>query len=533
MPFDQNVRPTGLSSLPRHQIIISFTGILVAIFLSSLDQTVVSTAMPRIIADLGGFSHYTWIATAYIIASAVAIPLTGRLTDIYGRKIFFLIGLTVFLAFSVTCGLSRSMAQLIISRGLQGFGGGVLMANAFTAIGDLYPPRERGKYIGFVVAMFGISSIVGPLLGGFVTDALSWHWVFFLNLPLGTVALVLFVKYFPSIRPDDRQHKVDYAGMATLAVAIVTAMLALSWGGVQYPWRSVPIIGLCAIAAISLALFIFIEKRCPEPIIPFVLFNNRIVTISWIVALLIGFGMFGSIIFVPLFFQGVLGMTATASGSFLTPMMLGMVFGSFLSGQMLSRAGGHYKIQGIIGIAIMALGLTLLMKLSLQTGYAQAIAYVITTGFGLGMTMPLYTISVQNAVPYNLLGAGTSLTTFSRSLGGSIGLAALGTVMHHRMVSGIADVLPLSVKKMIPAQQITAMVENPRLLMDPERQQQFKALIDRLDVHGQGLYQQLLLGMKQTLADALSRAFLVALIVLAAAFVFNLFLKEVPLKRTH
>lgn len=533
MPSDFSARPTGLRSLPRQQIIISFIGILVAIFLSSLDQTVVSTAMPRIIADLGGFSHYTWVATVYIIASAVVIPLTGRLTDIFGRKIFFLVGLSIFLFFSMACGLSQTMAQLIVSRGLQGIGGGILMANAFTAIGDLFPPGERGKYIGFVSAMFGISSIVGPILGGFVTDALSWHWVFFLNLPLGIVALILFIKFFPHIRPDDDTHAVDYAGIGALIFAIVPAMLALSWGGVEHPWQSLQIMGLFGVAAVSVAAFILIERRCPEPIVPLTLFNNKIVAVSWAVALLTGFAMFGSIIFVPLFFQGVMGMTATASGSFLTPMMMGMVFGSAISGQLLSRMGGHYKIQGMVGIAIMGMGMALLMNMSPDTGYAQAVINIITTGFGLGMTMPLYTISVQNAVPYRLLGVGTSLTTFSRSIGGSIGLAVLGTVMHSRMVSGVADALPASVKDALPARMMAAIAENPQLLVDPDRQQQLKALIERLDVHGRGLYDALILGLRQALADALSRTFLVALIVLAVAFVVNLFLKELPLKRSH
>lgn len=533
MSSGHSARPRSLRSLSRRQIIISFIGILVAIFLSSLDQTVVSTAMPRIIADLGGFSHYTWVATAYIIASAVAIPMTGRLTDIFGRKIFFLVGLSIFLLFSIACGLSQTMAQLIISRGLQGIGGGIMMANAFTAIGDLFPPGERGKYIGFVSAMFGISSIIGPILGGFVTDTLSWHWVFFLNLPLGIVALMLFIKFFPNVRPDNDKHTVDYAGIAALIFAIVPAMLALSWGGVQYPWQSFHIMGLFGVAAFSMAAFILVERRCPEPIVPLTLFNNRIVTVSWAVALLTGFAMFGSIIFVPLFFQGVMGMTATASGSFLTPMMLGMVFGSAISGQMLSRMGGHYKIQGVIGIAIMGIGMTLLMNMSAGIGYAQAVINIVATGFGLGMTMPLYTISVQNAVPYNLLGVATSLTTFSRSLGGSIGLAVLGTVMHNRMVSGIADALPASVKDVLTTRQIASIAENPQLLVDPIRQQQLKTMLEGLDVQGRGLYEGLILGLRQALADALSVTFLVALIVLAVAFVVNLFLKELPLKSSH
>ena len=303
MASDPSTRPSGLRSLPRGKIIISFLGILVAIFLSSLDQTVVGTAMPRIIADLGGFSHYTWVATAYIIASAVSIPITGRLTDIFGRKIFFLIGLVVFLLFSVACGLSRTMAQLVISRGLQGIGAGVMMANAFTAIGDLFSPGERGKYIGFTSAMFGISSVIGPTLGGFITDTLSWHWVFFLNLPLGIAALVLFIIYFPNIRPDDKKHSIDFAGIVILIMAIVTALLGLSWGGTQFPWTSWQITGLFGVAIVSTITFIIVEKHSAEPIIPLSLFSNSIVSISWVVALLIGFCMFGSIISSPCFFR--------------------------------------------------------------------------------------------------------------------------------------------------------------------------------------------------------------------------------------
>ena len=533
MASDPSTRPNGLRSLPRGKIIISFLGILVAIFLSSLDQTVVGTAMPRIIADLGGFSHYTWVATAYIIASAVSIPVTGRLTDIFGRKIFFLIGLVIFLLFSVACGLSRTMAQLVISRGLQGIGAGVMMANAFTAIGDLFSPGERGKYIGFTSAMFGISSVIGPTLGGFITDALSWHWVFFLNLPLGVAALILFIVYFPNIRPDDKKHSIDFAGIVILVLAIVTALLGLSWGGTQFPWKSWPLIGLFGVAIVSIIAFIIVEKHSAEPIIPLSMFSNSIVSISWVVALLIGFCMFGSIIFVPLFFQGVLGMTATASGSILTPMMLGTVFGSFLSGQMLSRMGGHYKYQGIAGIAIMAIGLALLMKMTAETGYSQAIANIITTGFGLGLTMPLYTIAVQNTVPYSMLGVGTSLITFSRSLGGSIGLAVLGVVMHRRMISDIADKVPQAVRNVLPMEQLETLAENPQLLVNPERQHQLKTMLERLDVHGQGLYDQLVQGLQHTLSGALSATFLVALVVLVAAFVLNLFLREVPLRRFH
>jgi len=325
-------RPVGLRSLPRQQVIITFAGVLLAMFLSSLDQTVVGTAMPRIISDLGGFSHYTWITTAYIITSAVTIPITGKLTDMYGRKFFYLGGLCLFILASVLCGLSNTMTQIVAFRGIQGIGAGVMMANAFTVIGDIFPPAERGKYQGFMSAVFGLSSIVGPTLGGYITDTISWHWVFFINVPLGVIVILLFIFFFPNFRPDNLKHSIDYPGLVLLILTVVPTMLALSWGGVEYPWSSIQIISMFTLSAIALVLFIFVERRSKEPILPLSLFQNRIVAVSELVIFFTAFGMFGGIVFIPLFFQGVLGATATLSGSFLTPMMLGNVVGSFISG---------------------------------------------------------------------------------------------------------------------------------------------------------------------------------------------------------
>jgi EmrB/QacA subfamily drug resistance transporter len=336
-------QPVGLRSLPRKKVMVTFAGVMLAMFLSSLDQTVVGTAMPRIISDLGGFSRYTWVTSVYIITSAVTIPITGKLTDMYGRKFFYIGGLVVFVLSSFLCGLSQTMTQIIIFRGVQGIGAGVMMANAFTVIGDIFPPAERGKYQGFMSGVFGLSSIIGPTLGGYLTDSLSWHWVFFVNIPLGILIIILFIIFFPNFRPDSLKHKIDYPGLSLLILTVVPAMLALSWGGVEYPWSSVQIVGMFIFSAVMLALFIFVESRSQEPIIPLSLFKNRVVAISELVIFFTAFGMFGGIIFVPLFFQGVLGATATTSGSFLTPMMLGNVAGSFISGQLLSRAGGHYK----------------------------------------------------------------------------------------------------------------------------------------------------------------------------------------------
>ena len=533
METNQITRPVGLRSLPRRELNITFIGVLLAMFLSSLDQTVVGTAMPRIIADLGGFSHYTWVASAYIIASAVTIPITGRLTDMYGRKIFYMAGLIIFLAASLACGLSGTMTKLIVFRGAQGIGAGIMMANAFTVIGDLFPPAERGKYMGLVSAVFGLSSIIGPALGGFITDTLSWHWVFFINLPFGIAVILLFLFFFPNIRPDSLRHHVDYPGLITLVLALVPAMFALTRGGVDYPWGSARIVGMFAFSALMLAAFILIETRSKEPIMPLGLFNNQIVVVSELVTLLTGFGMFGAFIFIPLFFQGVLGATATASGGFLTPMMLGVVFGSFISGQTLSRTGGHYRLQGVVGIIVMALGMGLLSRMTIETRYSAAVMNIIAMGFGLGITMPIYTIAVQNAVPYKMLGIATSLTAFFRSLGGCIGLAVMGSVMNSYFASNLENGLPSAIRAVVPPQRLAAMAKNPQALMNSEAQAHLKAMMQQFDPHGVEHYNQLLNVLKQSLDSALSRVFFVGLIILIFAFLFNLFLKEIPLRKRH
>lgn len=533
MAEEVQARPVGLRSLPRQQVIITFAGVLLAMFLSSLDQTVVGTAMPRIISDLGGFSHYTWITTAYIITSAVTIPITGKLTDMYGRKFFYLGGLCLFILASVLCGLSNTMTQIIAFRGIQGIGAGVMMANAFTVIGDIFPPAERGKYQGFMSAVFGLSSIVGPTLGGYITDTISWHWVFFINVPLGVIIILLFIFFFPNFRPDNLKHSIDYPGLVLLILTVVPTMLALSWGGVEYPWSSIQIISMFTLSAIALVLFIFVERRSKEPILPLSLFRNRIVAVSELVIFFTAFGMFGGIVFIPLFFQGVLGATATLSGSFLTPMMLGNVVGSFISGQLLSRAGGHYKWQGLIGIGIMGIGLFLLSRMTTETGYASAVVNIVITGFGLGITLPIYTIAVQNAVPYKVLGVATSSTAFFRSVGGSVGLAIFGSAMNNKFASEFIGRLPPAVKTMVPAQQLEALTRNPQALMSPEAQSQLQRMIEQLGPQGAQLFQQVWQALRQSLDSALSQVFLLAMFAVALAFLINFLIKEIPLRKQH
>ncbi len=530
---DITAERVGINSLPRRQVLITLAGVLLAMFLSSLDQTVVGTAMPRIITDLGGFTQYTWVTTAYIITSTIAIPITGKLTDMYGRKWFYVVGLAIFIAGSLLCGLSHTMTDLIFFRGFQGIGAGIMMANAFTVIGDIFPPAERGKYQGLMASTFGLATVIGPTLGGFVTDKLSWHWVFFINIPLGVLIVVLFIFFFPHLKPDNLKHRIDYLGITALILAVVPMLLALTWGGIEYPWVSAQIIGMLVFSALMIPLFIVIEGRAKEPIIPLSLFKNRIVTVSVFIVFVTGFGMYGGIIFVPLFFQGVLGQSATNSGTFLTPMMLGLVAGSIISGQLLSRAGGHYRILGLVGLVITALGMFMLSRMSAETSNARAITNIVITGFGLGITMPLYVLAVQNAVPYSALGAATSATAFFRSIGGAFGLTIFGSVMNNRFASEFLAGLSAQAKAVIPPAQLDLLVHNPQALFSINATDQLKSTFEQAGPQGAALFEQVFNTLKSALNSGITEVFFISLILVAVGWVANLFLKEIPLRKHY
>ncbi len=519
------------NQLSKKLIIITFTGVILAIFLSALDQTIVGTAMPKIVADLGGFSHYTWVTTAYLLTSTITVPIIGRLTDIYGRKWFYISGLCIFLIGSVLSGFSQTMIQLIIFRGFQGIGGGIMIANAFTVIADLFAPAERGKYQGFITGIWGVSSIIGPTLGGFITDKLSWHWVFFINVPLAILVIILFIFFFPYFKRDNLKHSLDWPGITTLILTVAPTMLALSWGGSEYNWMSPQILGLFIFAIIMLFIFITIERRSPEPIIPLSLFSNRIVTISLSIVFLTGMCMFMGIIFVPLFFQGVLGLSATTSGSFLTPMLLGQVCGSLISGQLLSRAGGHYRIQGMIGLVIMATGMFLVARMTLDTTYSAAMINVVIMGLGLGLNMPLYTIAIQNIVPYNIVGAATSSVAFFRSIGGSFGLAILGTIMTNHYSAAFLAKIPALVKSTVPADTLRAMANNPEALISVDAQNQLKGILSPLGEQGTNALNQLIEVMRRSLSGALTQVFFLGFVLILIALILCFFLKEVPLRK--
>ena len=518
-------------SIPKRQVVLTMAGVMLGLLLASLDQTIVSTAMPRIITELGGFSQYTWVVNAYLIATVVTVLIAGKLSDLYGRKWVLTGGIGIFIVGSILCGFSDTMNELIVFRGLQGVGAGAIMGLTFIIIGDLFPPAERGKYVGLLSGVFGISSVIGPTLGGFITDNFTWNWVFFINIPLGIIIVLLFIFFFPHLRPVIKKPKIDYAGIVTLILAVVPLMIALSWAGVDYEWGSPVIIGMFAFSIVMFLLFIWVEGRSDEPIMPLWIFKNRIVSISSIAVFTLGFGMFTAIIFIPLYFQGVLGTTATASGNFLTPMMLGVVVGAVISGQLLSRAGGHYRIQGIAGISLMALGLFLLTRMTIDTTFGTAVINIVITGLGLGITMPLYLIAVQNAVPHSVLGIATSTNAFFRTLGGAFGLAVAGSVLNRSFLTEFTDKLPNTITDIIPQEQLSAIADNPQALVSPEAQTQLQAVFAGLGEQGIELYNNLLITLREALNTALSNVFLVGLVVILFALAASLFIKQMPLRK--
>ena len=466
---DQN--SSKFVSLPRSQVIITLVCVMLAMFLAALDQTIVSTATPRIIADLGGFDKYTWITTGYMVASTTAAPIVGKLSDIYGRKWIFIGSVFVFMVGSVLCGFSENMTQLIIFRIIQGIGGGTIMAVTFISIADLFPPSDRGKYIGLLAACFGLASVIGPTLGGFLTDTFSWKWIFFVNVPLAGPVVFLLARFFPDTPGESKEEnrQIDYLGICLLIVGVVLLLVGLSLGGVQYEWTSLYVVGPIVTGLISLIILVIVETKTYNPILPLNLFKERMVTIGLILSLLTGFAMFGAIIFVPLYFQGVLAFSATSSGTFLTPMMLGIVFGAAISGQILSRTGGYFRIQGLVGVALMAVGVFLFSTLDSTSDYPRAVSYIILLGFGLGSTFPTFTIAVQNFSPPSAIGAATSFIQFLRTFGGLVGLSLLGSLMSHRFVANLDRAVENSAVP-ISNDVLDGLKTNPRVLVDPDAQ---------------------------------------------------------------
>ena len=426
--------------LSHRQILVVFSGLVLSMLLGALDSTIVATALPTIVGELGGLERLAWVVTAYLLAQTIVTPLYGKLGDLYGRKRVLQVAIVIFLVGSALCGMSRSMIQLIVFRVIQGLGGGGLIVTTQATIADIVPARDRGKYMGIFGAVFGVASVAGPLLGGYFTTHWSWRWIFYINLPIGIIALLVLAATLPATSRRST-HRIDYEGAALLAVVLSGATIFTDLGGTVYPWSAPIMIGIAAVSIVALGLFLVAEHRAAEPVLPLELFANRAFSTTVAVGAIIGFAMFGSVTYMPVFLQVVTGASPTASGLLMVPMMGGMLFSSILSGQLISRTG-RYKIFPIVGTIVTVLGLFLLSRMTEQTTRAEAGRDMLVLGLGMGMVMQVLVLAVQNAVEHRHVGVATSGATLFRFIGGSVGTAVLGAVFASKLTSELSRAAP-------------------------------------------------------------------------------------------
>ncbi|MBZ5576528.1 MAG: MFS transporter [Acidobacteriia bacterium] len=518
---------SGLVRLTRPQLYGTMAGLLLSVLLASLDQTIVGTAEPRIIANLSGFNRYPWVSTGYLLSSTIAVPIFAKLSDIYGRKWFFLLGAAMFVLTSALCGASGDlplpfdgMNQLILFRSLQGVGGGMMMGLAFTIIGDIFSPVERGRYQGFFAATYGLSSIFGPTLGGWLTDSISWRSVFYVNLPVGIVAIAAILLYFPYWRPQDIHRRIDWAGVVSLIGCMVPLLLALTWT-TDYGWGSARVESLLAMAAVMLAAFLYAEAKAIEPLIPLSLFRDPVVSVSSLAVFLLGMGMFTLIIYLPLFMQGVMGVSATKSGNLLTPMLMASVVGSITTGQLNLRMR-TYKPQAVVGSILIAIGTILFARMDASVQYFDVVRNMVISGVGMGLLMPVYTVAVQNVAPRKYMGAATASTTFFRQIGSTLGVAIFGSILLTKYHQEFGKAVPAG----LPADALQPF-SNPLRLS--QFQSQLEAAFAKIP-GGAALLQSLYGNVRTALVHGLQVIFLISAVVMTAAVGLNLVLRNVPLR---
>ncbi|MED3562771.1 MDR family MFS transporter [Bacillus xiapuensis] len=505
---------------------IVLIGLIIAMFFSALDGTIVGTAMPKIVGDLGGLSMMTWLTTAYLLTSTTVVPIAGKLADLLGRKSVYVAGLIIFMAASALCGMANNMTELIIYRGIQGIGGGIMMPMAMIVIGDLFTGKERAKFQGVFGAIYGLASVIGPQIGGWIVDALNWKWVFYINLPVGILATI-FIAIGLQGRKNAGPIYFDISGMFTMIVGVVSLLLALSFGGKDYAWDSWQILGLFALAVIGLVSFVIVETKAKEPILPMYLFKNRTFLFLNLVGFFMTIGMFGAITFVPFFMQGILGVSATQSGTIMTPMMISMIITSIIGGQVVYKIG--IKPQIMTGMLIMAGGLFLLTTIDMGTSKLVATSCMAIIGIGLGFVMPTVTLALQESFSKQELSVVTSSNQFFRSIGGTLGITILGAVMNSKSGTLLTDKL-VPFLNTLPAQAGTLVSQ----------------LKDMIATNPQGLYQMLFSAetmkkmpsfltdkmvpiLKTSLMDSLHSVFFVGLGFAVIGAVCTLFIKQIKL----
>jgi len=518
----------SFSQMSTRTKVIIMAGTLLGLFTSAMDQTVVGTSMPRIVGDLGGFGLFSWVGTGFMLAATTTVPIVGKLTDIFGRKPFYMAGIFILILGSALAGSSQNIEQLIAFRVVQGLGAGMIMGIAFAIIGDVFPPAERGKWAGLMSGVFAGASVIGPLIGGTLTDHAHWRWVFYVNLPLGTIALLVLFFGMPYIRPVARP-KLDYRGIFLLMATVVPMLLAFSWAGSRYGWASTQIIGLLSWAAIGVVVFTYAELRAEEPLLPMSLFRNRIFTVSALVTLVTGVGMFGSLFYIPLFVQGVIGRSATNSGIVTMPMMIAMAISSAIAGQIMSRIG-RYRVLGTFGLLVMVAGMFLLSRMDANSTSSEATQGMVVLGIGLGLSMPLFMLAVQNAVPYRFMGISTSTMQFLRSVGGTMGVAIMFSLIQRQYSTGLQASVPEAVRSQ---PKFMAALKDPQFLLNQQAFAQTRDAFNSFGAQGGALFQQTLQGVKQALASGIADAFFISVFVVAAAVVIGVFMKEVPLRKVH
>ncbi|MCC2683463.1 MAG: transporter [Paenibacillaceae bacterium] len=498
---------------------------MLTMFFSSMDQTVVSTAVPTIIGDLNGFALYAWLFSAYMLTSSVTIPIYGKLSDVYGRKPFYLFGLIMFGIGSAICGQAHTMLELVLARGLQGIGAGAMMSMPRATVGDIFDPKERGKFMGYMGAVFGLSSILGPTLGGWITDSFSWRWVFYINLPFAVLAILGVVFTLPKVRNEHRA-KIDWKGSVILILGLVPILLAFTWGGSKYPWLSTTEMTMFIVGAIFLLLFILMERNAEDPIISPELFKNRLFSTSLILGIFISMAMFSGLMFLPTYIQGVVGLDAQGSGFVMAPMMVSFIVGSVITGQIMSKTG-KYRFLAHIGALFVVLGTWLLSQISVDTHYGMLVLDMIILGIGIGAVMPLLNVAVQNAFPYKIMGTVNSTQQFVQSLGGVIAAPIFGAVLNITFHNKLNAVLPESLKQMEGAGALGA---DPQQLLTPQAQQAIAAQFEKFGEQGHQMYVSFVEAVKLSLTSGMSRLFYVGLVFAILTFIGTFFLQEIRLK---